>query len=100
MLVVGITALFIDLSEYSIIYGAISVIAISMTQEKRKVGILFLVYVCICIVDMFFSAIVMFIFDINFDALYEQKFEKNCGRCHIVNNINWNCYFFETEIDK
>ncbi len=68
--VVSILHLFIDLTEYSIVYGIISILVIAaFLFEKKKIGILMFLYICIGLTDTFIGSAGMFLFNIRTDEI-------------------------------
>ena len=68
---VGIVSLWINLSEFDIIFGIISIILIFfILTDKKKIAVVAFMYVCICIIDMLLSAVVVWITPFTYDYLY------------------------------
>lgn len=57
------SSIFIDWSLHSLFYGVLSIVIISFAiTQKRNIKYMILIYIFICIVDMFFSAVFMYVF--------------------------------------
>lgn len=58
---------FVDISEYSIIYGALSAMLLyfATSKIKFKLGYISLAYVSVCLVDMVFATVLMSVFNLN-----------------------------------
>ena len=65
-----ITSIYIDWSGHSLFYGIMSIVLITFITTSKKNGkYIILIYVFICIVDMIFSAVFIYIFTHTLDDL-------------------------------
>lgn len=72
LLLISFTSSYFNFSDYTIIFGILSIVIISITMPvKKKIGQVILAYVCICIIDMVFSAICIFILNISVNSIQD-----------------------------
>ena len=73
---------FFDMSQYAIVFGLVSAAVIFfLMEEKKKIPYVIFAYICICLLDMLFSVVVMYVADISSASVSEsfpQKLSINC----------------------
>ena len=63
-------SVFFDFSEFSIIYGFVSIVLLAVNAcEKKKAGIIALSFLCISIIDMIFSYICIIVFNLDMNCI-------------------------------
>lgn len=72
LIMVMFFSVFFDLSEFSIIYGFVSIVLLTVNAcEKKKAGIIVLSFLCISIIDMIFAYICIIVFNLDMSCIRE-----------------------------
>lgn len=65
-------SLFFDVSKYSVIYGIVAIVLLSVNAyEKKKAGMIVLSYLGICIIDMIFASVCIAVFRLDIHRIQE-----------------------------